>query len=36
MNRAVTLVHERAQPPRADGSVHVNLTAAVFEIDEGS
>ena len=37
VDRAVTLLHGRAQPPRSDGTVHVNLTAAVFEIaDEDS
>jgi DNA-binding transcriptional ArsR family regulator len=37
VNRAVMLLHGRAKPPRSDGTVHVNLTAAVFEIaDEDS
>jgi DNA-binding transcriptional ArsR family regulator len=37
VNRAVMLLHGRARPPRTNGTVHVNLTAAVFEIaDENS
>jgi DNA-binding transcriptional ArsR family regulator len=32
VNRAARLIHAEARPPRAPGTVHVNLTAAVFEI----
>lgn len=30
--RASLLLHEQAQPPRSESAVHVNLTAAVFEL----
>ena len=32
--RASTLVHQHAQPPRTDGTLHVNLTAALFTLGE--
>ena len=32
VERAARLLHDRAQPPRAEGTVHVNLTAAAFEM----
>ena len=32
VSRATTLLHDQARPPRTEGTVHVNLTAAVFEI----
>lgn len=32
VGRAATLVHDRAQPPRAEGTVHVNLTLAAFQM----
>ena len=34
VEEASTLVHAEAQPPRTPGTVHVNLTAAVFEMTE--
>lgn len=32
VTRAARLIHAEAQPPRTPGTVHVNLTAAVFEM----
>ena len=34
VGRATTLLHDQARPPRSEGAVHVNLTAAVFEMRE--
>ena len=34
VEEASTLVHAEAQPPRTPGTVHVNLTAATFEMTE--
>jgi DNA-binding transcriptional ArsR family regulator len=34
VEEASTLVHAEARPPRTPGTVHVNLTAATFEITE--
>lgn len=33
VRRATTLVHDQAQPPRTEGTVHVNLTLAAFEMN---
>jgi DNA-binding transcriptional ArsR family regulator len=39
VQQASSLIHGEAQPPRTPGTIHVNLTAAVFEMtdpkDEG-
>jgi DNA-binding transcriptional ArsR family regulator len=32
VSEASTLVHTEAQPPRTDGTIHVNLTAAAFQL----
>lgn len=32
--KASKLIHREAQPPRTDGTMHVNLTAAAFVMDE--
>lgn len=32
VTEAATLVHAEAQPPRAEGTLHVNLSAAFFEM----
>ena len=34
VRQASALVHAEAQPPRSPGTVHVNLTAATFQMDE--
>jgi DNA-binding transcriptional ArsR family regulator len=34
VEQASTLLHAQALPPRADGAVHVNMTAALFEMGE--
>ncbi|QNN53508.1 ArsR/SmtB family transcription factor [Nocardioides mesophilus] len=34
VQEASRLVHAEAQPPRTPGTLHVNLTAAAFEMDE--
>ncbi len=34
VQQAARLVHAEAQPPRTQGTVHVNLTAAVFEMSD--
>lgn len=34
VTRAARLVHDRARPPRSPGTVHVNLTAAFFEMTD--
>jgi DNA-binding transcriptional ArsR family regulator len=34
VTRASRLIHAEAQPPRTPGTVHVNLTLAVFEMDD--
>lgn len=34
VRRASALIHGEAQPPRMPGTVHVNLTAAVFEMSD--
>lgn len=34
VRRAATLLHERATPPRTPGTVHANLTAAAFQLDD--
>ncbi len=31
---AARLIHDSAQPPRTDGTVHVNLTTLAFEMTE--
>ena len=33
VEQASTLLHAQAQPPRTDGTLHVNLTAAAFQLD---
>jgi predicted ArsR family transcriptional regulator len=33
-DRIVDIVHQRARPPRAPGSVHGSATLAVFELDQ--
>ena len=35
VEQASALLHAQALPPRADGAVHVNMTAALFEMGEG-
>ena len=32
VERAGRLIHDQAQPPRSPGTVHVNLTAAAFQM----
>lgn len=32
VHEASTLIHREARPPRTEGTVHVNLTAALFEL----
>jgi DNA-binding transcriptional ArsR family regulator len=34
VEEASRLIHAEAQPPRAPGTVHVNMTAATFEMDD--
>ncbi|HYG92821.1 MAG TPA: helix-turn-helix domain-containing protein [Nocardioides sp.] len=34
VRRAAVLIHEQARPPHSEGAVHVNLTAAGFQMDE--
>jgi hypothetical protein len=34
VEQAARLVHAEAKPPRTPGTVHVNLTAAAFEMTE--
>ena len=34
VRRASELLHEAAKPPRAEGTSHVNLTAAAFRMDD--
>ena len=34
MREASELVHAEAKPPRSPGTVHVNLTAATFQMRE--
>ncbi|KRF17649.1 hypothetical protein ASG90_04590 [Nocardioides sp. Soil797] len=34
VQEASNLVHDRARPPRTPGTVHVNLTASAFEMDD--
>ncbi len=34
VRRAATLVHDEAQPPRTQGTVHVNLTLAAFQMND--
>ncbi len=34
VEQASTLLHAQALPPRTDGTVHVNMTAAMFEMGE--
>lgn len=36
VDQASALVHSEAQPPRTEGTVHVNLTAALFEMTDPS
>jgi hypothetical protein len=36
VEEASTLVHAEARPPRTPGTVHVNLTAAMFEMADPS
>ena len=33
VQQASRLTHAEAQPPRTEGTIHVNLTAAAFEMD---
>ena len=33
VEQASTLLHAEAKPPRTDGTLHVNLTAAAFQLD---
>ena len=34
VRQASDLVHAQAKPPRAPGTIHVNMTAAVFQMDD--
>lgn len=34
VDKASRLIHAEARPPRTEGTVHVNLTAALFEMDD--
>lgn len=34
VQRASSLIHSEAQPPRTEGTVHVNLTALAFGVDD--
>ena len=34
VEQASTLLHAEAQPPRTDGTLHVNLTAAAFQLEQ--
>jgi len=34
VREASALLHAEAQPPRSPGTVHVNLTAATFQMTE--
>lgn len=36
VQRAAVLLHEAAQPPRAEGTVLVNLTSVAFQMSDGS
>jgi DNA-binding transcriptional ArsR family regulator len=36
VTQASTLLHAEAQPPRTDGTLHVNLTAAAFQLDQSA
>ena len=36
VKQASTLLHAEAQPPRTDGTLHVNLTAAAFQLDQSA
>jgi hypothetical protein len=33
VHQASSSLHENARPPRTKGAVHVNMTAALFEMD---
>lgn len=33
VERASSLIHDEAKPPRSEGTVHVNMTASLFEMD---
>lgn len=35
VERAAILVHAEARPPHTEGTVHVNLTAALFQMEAG-
>jgi DNA-binding transcriptional ArsR family regulator len=34
VEEASTLVHAEAKPPRTEGTIHVNMTAGVFQMDD--
>jgi hypothetical protein len=34
VEKAAVLVHAEAQPPRSPGTVHVNMTAAMFRMSD--
>jgi DNA-binding transcriptional ArsR family regulator len=36
VKQASTLLHAEAQPPRTEGTLHVNLTAAAFQLDQSA
>jgi DNA-binding transcriptional ArsR family regulator len=35
VNQAIKIIHEKAGQPRAEGAVHVSMTAFMFEMDDG-
>ncbi|WP_344656498.1 ArsR/SmtB family transcription factor [Catenulispora subtropica] len=36
VKQAIQLIHDRAGQPRAEGSVHVSMTAFMFELDDSA
>ena len=34
VGRASTLIHSEAQPPRTEGTLHVNMSAALFQMEQ--
>jgi hypothetical protein len=34
VEQASTLVHSEAQPPRTEGTLHVNMTAGLFQMEQ--
>jgi len=36
VNQAIQLIHDKAGQPRAEGRVHVSMTALMFELDDGA